>query len=434
MVSKRLIPVAIVGIIGALLIAGSCKGSNEVGDTLYKQQQLMYGVGMYIQSYHYSPKPFDDKFSKEVFQSYLGRKLDPDKSIFLQKNIDSLKVYELLLDDEIKGEVPIRFYPAAIQSFYNQVFIVEALTQKILSQPISFDEDESILLDRDSANFPLDEKDREELWRKRIKYQVLTRYYDLVKQREKANSTDSIKRKSDKQLEAEAREKVQKVMQRYFKRYHSSTTFTKTNQFSTYLNAICEAQDPHTQYMAPLDKADFDAQMSNKVTGIGAQLREDNGDIKIVSIVVGGPAWKSKKIQANDIITKVSTDKEPLIDLSGYELSDAIKLIRGVKGTKVNLEIKKALTKRLDTITLVREVINIDEATARSIIINHNNKRIGYLFLPEFYADFKDDNSRIARDVKTEIQKLKAEGIDGMIVDLRYNPGGSLFDVNQIIG
>lgn len=433
MISKKMLPVAAIIVIAGVLISGSCKGNNDK-DTLYKQQQLLVGVGIFMQRYHYSPKEYNDTYSQNVFNSYLGKKLDSDKSIFLKKDIDTLSKYKDLLDDELRGEIPLQFYPRAVNSFRKRVAEAQQVTNRLLKTPFDFKKEEYIVTDRDSLDFPANEQERDELWRQRVKYQVLSKYYDLVIAREKADAPDSIKKKTDVQLEKEAREKVQVAMDRYFKRFNP-TAFEQTKQFSTYLNAVCEEQDPHTSYMAPLDKADFDSEMGNKVIGIGAQLREENGEIKIVSVVVGGPAWKSKKVQANDVITKVSTGNEPLIDLTGYELTDAIKLIRGVEGSKVNLVLKKALSGVTDTVSLIREKINIEEAAARSVIINNQDKKIGYLFLPEFYADFYDkDGSRIARDVKTEVEKMKAEGIDGLIVDMRYNPGGSLFDVNQIIG
>lgn len=433
MLGKKLLPFVAIAIVGGVLISGSCKGNNEK-DTLYQQQQLLVGVGIFIQRYHYSPKPYDDTYSQNVFSSYLNKKLDTDKSIFLKIDIDSLSKYKNTLDDELRGERPLQFYPSAVNSFRIRVKEAQNITNKLLEKPFTFTADESLVIDRDSLDYPSTEAERDELWRKRIKFQVLSKYYDLVSQRDKKGAADSIKKKTDAQLEKEAREKVKVSMDRYFKRFNP-TAFEQTKQFSNYLNAVCEEQDPHTSYMAPLDKADFDSEMGNKVIGIGAQLKEENGEIKIVNVVVGGPAWKSKKVQANDVIMKVSTANDPLIDITGYEINDAIKLIRGVEGTKVNLVLKKAATNVYDTITLIREKINIEEAAARSVIINNNGKKIGYLYLPEFYADFYDkEGSRIAKDVKTEVEKLKSEGIDGLIIDLRYNPGGSLFDVNQIIG
>lgn len=433
MVGKKLLPFAIVAIITGILISGSCKGSDPK-DSLYQQQQLLVGVGIFMQRYHYSPKPYDDTYSQNVFNNYLSKKLDQDKTIFLQTDIDSLSKYKNLLDDELRGEAPLQFYLSAVNSFKTRVAEAKTTVGKLLEKPFTFTEEEIIQLDRDSLNYPANAAERDDLWRKKIKYQVLSKYYELISQRDKAESADSLKKKSDVALEKESREKVKVIMDRYFKRFNAGA-FEQTKQFSAYLNAICEEQDPHTAYMAPLDKADFDSEMGNKVIGIGAQLKEESGEIKIISVVVGGPAWKSKKVKANDVILKVSTGKDPFTDLEGYEINDAIKLIRGVEGTRVNLVLKKANTNVLDTISLTREKINIEEAAARSVIVNNNGKKIGYLYLPEFYADFYDkEGSRIAADVKTEVEKLKAESIDGLIVDLRYNPGGSLFDVNQIIG
>jgi carboxyl-terminal processing protease len=192
--------------------------------------------------------------------------------------------------------------------------------------------------------------------------------------------------------------------------------------------------DPHTTFFPPVEKRYFDEQMSGRFFGIGASLRPDDGTIKIATIVAGSPAWKSQQITVGDIVLKVGQGAEEPTDLTGFDTEDAVKLIRGKKGTEVRLTLKK-VDGSIKVVTMIREEIVTEETFARSVIINENNKKIGYIFLPEFYADWERPNgARCAIDVSREIIKLKEQGIDGIIMDLRNNGGGSLYDVVQMVG
>jgi carboxyl-terminal processing protease len=433
MMSKKALPVFALVLMGGILGALSCRGSNE-NDTLTRQQQLLVGLGMIIEQRHYSPKQIDDQFSQKIFDEFLSS-LDGEKNIFLQTDIAKLAVYKDQIDDEIHGRAAMKFYPTAIEIFQQRIAALKPLYHDILSKPFDFEKNQTFQPISDSLDYPADEAADKQAWFDRLKYRTLVAYNDLLSQKAKAKPTDSLSKKSDATLEKEARETVKSYYDRYFDKRFNPATFNATQQFSLFVNTITHEMDPHSDYMPPLDQREFNEEMSNRFYGIGAQLLEKNGAISIESVIAGGAAWKSKKINVGDIILKVATGDAPLVDLSGYEVTEAVKLIRGAKGSTVKLQIKKASDGTIETISLVREEVKLDQAAAKSLIINQNDNKIGYLSLPQFYADFQDDKgARSAVDVAKELKKLKESGIKGLIIDLRTNPGGSLADVNKMIG
>lgn len=234
-------------------------------------------------------------------------------------------------------------------------------------------------------------------------------------------------------LEADAREKVKKQMQRYFTTLKNHNTTDEL--FSTFVNAITSTMDPHSDYFAPIDQRSFNEAMSGSFYGIGAQLKEEDGKIKIASLVTGSPAWKSNEIVVNDEIIKIGEGKKEPVDVTGYAIVDAVKLIRGAtKGSEVRLTIRK-IDGTVKVVSLLRDEIKLDDTFAKSAVIKDGDKKIGYIYLPEFYIDFQKANgARCSDDVAKEIEKLKAEKVEGIIMDLRGNGGGSLPEVVRMVG
>jgi carboxyl-terminal processing protease len=222
-------------------------------------------------------------------------------------------------------------------------------------------------------------------------------------------------------------------MDRTFERY--KVKFDDDEKFDVFVNTITSMMDPYTEFMPPLDKRYFDEQLSGSFDGIGAQLGSEEGNIKIVAVLPGGPAQKSDQVDVGDIIVRVAQGSDSAVDLEGFDVTDAVKLIRGKKGTEVRLTLRKK-DGTLKTVSLIRDKIVQDETYVRSAVINQGNAKIGYIFLPEFYANFNDptDPHRSAVDVENEVKKLKAAHVDGIVIDLRNNGGGSLNDVVQIAG
>lgn len=429
--SKRFIPVILILTIASLFIHFQSQGNNENKDNpKVRHARILKNVGVLLEEGHYSPRKIDDAFSRDVLARFT-KDLDDDKSIFLQSDINSFKKFEKDIDDEIHGKELQSFYEIA--SVYNKRFNeVMGFYSSMLDKPFDFSVNEKILLDSDKNVYPKNEAERVEVWRKRLKYAVLTRYSDLLDEREKNKDKKDFVSKPDSTLEREARDQVRKQLGRYFSTRKNRET--EEEHFSTFVNAITGIMDPHTTYFPPIDLRSFNESMSGRFYGIGAQLKEEDGKIKIASLVSGGPAWKSGELMENDELIKVGQgDLEP-VDVTGYSVPDAVKLIRGSeKGTIVKLTVKR-MDGTIKVVSLVRDDIKLEDTYAKSAIINGEHK-IGYIYLPEFYADFERPNGpRCAVDVAREIEKLKAEKIEGIILDLRGNGGGSLYDVVQMAG
>lgn len=407
------------------------KAKDDTKDSYSKEDDLVSAIATILERKHFSPKDIDDKFSAKVFDKYFTT-LNPDKDVFLQSDIKSLEKYRTGLDEEIHGEQPLKFYKEAADLYLKRSDEVTALYKQLLSSPFDFTVKEKVQLDDDSVNFSVDENARKEMWRKRLKYMTLDRYTDLLDQRKRNMDDTAWNKKTDAQLEAEARKAVQTSLDRTFTR--QKLTFTETEQFSSFVNVITDLMDPHTEYFAPVAKREFDESMTGRFYGIGAQLKDDDGAIKIASLITGSPAWKSGQILVNDEIIKVAQGKDEPVDVRGYAVTDAVKLIRGTKGTEVKLTMKQA-DGTVKIVSIIRDEIVQDEQFARSAVINDNGKKIGYIYLPEFYADFeRPDGNRCSRDVAAEIIKLKKENVEGIVLDLRNNGGGSLPEVVDMVG
>lgn len=425
---KGLLLLAVVLFGGLFFAFRYTSGGTDV--VVSQRQRLLSAVGSLLESQHYSPKNINNDFSKKLFQKFLDE-LDGDKSFFIQSDITALQKYELTLDDEIKG-AEIRFAPAVGAIYEKRLTEVSALYKDILAQPFDFKKDEATMLDGGKSPYAANEAEQKDRWRKLLKYYTLERYVDLIEQREQNKGKKDFEVKTDAELEKEARDRVLKAMNKRFDRIKS--TVKEEQRFNTFINSVTSLMDPHTDYFAPVEKRSFDEQMSGRFYGIGAQLTEDDFGVKIASVQPGGAAWKSGELAVNDVILKVAQGTAEPVDVAGYATEDVVKLIRGNKGTEVRLTIKKS-DGTIKTIVMQRDEIVLDETFARSAVVNEGGEKIGYIWLPEFYADYERENgNRCSEDVAKEIIKLKKENIKGLVVDLRNNGGGSLYEVIQMVG
>jgi carboxyl-terminal processing protease len=431
MFSKKSLPVIALLLCAGLIVGFKSLGWGGGGTPPTKYEKILHNIGEMLSQIHYSPKKIDDSFSKEIFKKYLAEKIDQQKNIFLQSDIAQLKKFETRLDDEILGG-PVQFVPAVSEIYKKRILESEQLYKEFLSKPFDFTKDETVNFDPDDTNYPATMEEKKEAWRKRMKFLVLERYADLKDQREKNKGKEGQVAKTDADLEKEARDRVLKIMDRSYERLKRK--FDDEDSFNAYVNTITETMDPHTTFFPPVEKRYFDEQMSGRFFGIGASLREEDGNIKIATLLTGSPAWKSGEITAGDLIVKVAQGKEEPVDITGFMVEDAVKLIRGKKGTEVKLTIRKS-DGIIKTVSLIRDEIIQDETFAKSAVINTPKGKIGFIYLPEFYADF--DNPKGARcsdDVRKEVMRLKEQKVDGIIIDLRNNGGGSLYDVVQMVG
>jgi carboxyl-terminal processing protease len=427
-----------------------------------KDQVLVDLVTQAIERFHFSPIPIDDNFSSKVFDLYLKR-LDFNKRFFTQEDLKKLAPYRTKIDDEIKNQ-SIEFYSVTNEKFYQNIDKVRGYFTEILSKPFTFTSDETFETDGDKTEYPANDAALKESWYKSLKYQVMVRLMDMIDIQNKTIS-DSISKhkalneineetgkgvisddistqektklsqgpkKSVAELEAEARKRVLKLNDDWFKRLKQ---MSETDRFSVFLNAITSVFDPHTQYLAPLDKDDFNTRMSGQFEGIGAVLQATDSYVKVSSLVPGGPAWLQGGLKANDVILKVAQENQEPVDIADMPLQDVVKMIRGKKGTKVTLTVKK-LDGVIKPVTITRDVVILEETFAKSAVIDYPTGKIGYINLPGFYQDFNDpEHGRSsADDVAKEIDKLKNENVTGIILDLRNNGGGALVDAVKMGG
>lgn len=431
--TKRFFKVVLPLMVMALVILASYTYCHR--DT--KEQVLMQVVTQTLNMAHFNPLQINDEFSEKVFSLYVKR-MDFSKRFFTKEDLKRLETYKFKIDDEVRSE-NFEFYNLANSLYDAQFKLVKGYYQELLSKPFDFNTPETFETDADKADFAVNNERLKDLWRKSLKYQVLTRLNDMIdlqnKQKASKSKTDTAKVMTFAEMEADARNKVLKLYNDYFKRIEQSN---ETDKFSMFVNAVASVYDPHTQYLPPDDKANFDISISGQLEGIGAQLQESDGNIKIVSIVPGSPSWLQGDLQPNDLILKVGQQGQEPVDVVGMRLDDAVKLIRGKKGTKVTLTIKKFVDQTIKQVTLTRDVIIIEETFAKSAILSKpgTNDKFGYVYLPKFYTDFgQNENGRnCADDVAQELVKLKGEGVKGVILDLRENGGGSLPDAVRMAG
>lgn len=425
---KRL-PLLLMMLAGGIFVAFQTLGTEKTPPPS-KYERILQSVGEILVQGHFSPKDINDDFSKRVFNKYF-EELDPEKNIFLQEDIESLRKFEKRIDDEVKG-APVAFFLEVSKIFDQRVEEASKIYKEILSEPFDFTKDETYVTDSKKVPFAKSDSQRKDYWRKRLKYLALDRFVELQDIRDKNKGKDSFVVKTDAELEKEAREKVSKIMERMFDRYKAK--FNNDEKFAVFVNTVTQGMDPYTEFFPPVEKRYFDEQLSGRFSGIGASLQYDEGNIKIASLLTGSPAWKSQQIEVGDIIMKVAQGRDTAVELTGYVVEDAVKLIRGKKGTEVTLTLKKK-DGTLKNVSLVRDEIIQDETFARSAVIQEGTAKVGYIFLPEFYADFENPNgNRSAVDVAKEIVKLKEAKVDGIVIDLRNNGGGSLYDVVQMAG
>lgn len=428
--SKKFLPVVLVLTGASLFLAFQTQGRSGDDNPKLKYTKVLRNVGLLLEQGHYSPKKIDDAFSKLVLKKF-EEAMDDDRNIFFKSDIESFKKYETKIDDEIHG--------GELESFFtvNDVYLkrlteTSTLFKDILAKPFDYTKEESVELEQDKLDYPRSEADRKETWRKRLKYMSLARYVELQNDQEKNKDKKDFVAKADTTMEREARDAVRKQIDRFFttKKTHE----TVDENFSTFVNVITGSMDPHTNYLPPIDKRSFDESMSGSFFGIGAQLKEDDGKIKIASLITGMPAWKSGEIRIDDEIIKIAQGASEPVDVTGYAVTDAVKLIRGAtRGSEVRLTIKR-IDGSVKVISLKRDEIKLDDTFAKSAIINGDHK-IGYISLPEFYINFDDPNgAKCSEDVAKELQKLKAENVEGIIMDLRGNGGGSLPEVVKMAG
>ena len=416
-----------------VLAFGSCSFTTKVDDNPDKDKLLIQIITLALDQLHFEPKTVDDTFSKEIFEDYLEQ-VDPLKRYFLKSDIDDFKKYETEIDDQLKA-YDISFFNAVHERLIKRQEEAKAYYKEILEKPFDFSKDEEYNADYENLEYSKNKKQLKERWRQQLKFNTLSNYETLIEQQEndEAKEENTEAPKSLTELEEEARNETLKALDNYFTDYIED--MERKDWFAMYVNTIVEEYDPHTSYMAPVDKDRFDQQMSGKLEGIGARLQKKMDYIKIVELISGGPAWRDGQIEVGDVILKVRQgDEKEAVSIVGMRIDDAIKLIKGPKGTDVVLTMKK-VDGTIEDIKVTRDLVELEETYAKSSIVKKDDRIYGVINLPKFYVDFNDYKERnAASDIKLEIERLKEEGIEGLVLDLRNNGGGSLKTVVDMAG
>ncbi len=451
---------AIIAFLGAILTLGAFYPSENVP---YEEREavILHGVLNFIKQAHVNPKPIDDDFSKAVFKMYLER-IDNGKRFFIQEDINKLAVDETNIDNQVNAR-NLEFFDVSLELLDNAVARGERIfTDLITNHEFDFEKSEIIELDNDKKLWSKNEKELKDGWRMYLKYDIVQKYDRKKSKQEKAieaekedkleqefdksnstaNKNDGEKEtkkeplviKTDAELLAEAKEDTKENFQDYFERLND---LRRSDRFETYLGSITNYFDPHTDYFNPKEKQDFDINMGGKLEGIGARLSVEDDYTKVVSIIPGGPAHIGNELEVDDLILAVTQeDEQEATDIVGWRISDVVQKIRGKKGTVVKLTTKKKDGTIVD-ILIERDRVIIDQSFARSVLLDlpGTANNIGYIKLPKFYSSFEnEDGNSCAKDVAKEIEKLKGENVNGIILDLRNNTGGSLSDVVDMTG
>ncbi len=389
---------------------------------------------------HFNPKAIDDEFSKEAFETFL-KYIDYGKRFLTQEDIDAVQQYELLIDDQAKMR-DLTFFNASMDRLDAGFAKSKLFYEKIIKEDLAEDAEGMIELDSDKKEWASNDAELEEYWRRSLTYDYISDIYELRKAQEDSDeavvvSDEDLAEEDAKLTEEEIRTKAkEKVEERWDKFFERMSKLRRSDRFESYLNTFTHIFDPHTDYYNPKEKQDFDINMGGKLEGIGARLSSEGEYIKVVDIIPGGPAWKGKELEVDDKIVSVMQDGEEPVNVVGWRTDDAVQLIRGKKGTIVHLKVKKK-DGTTPSIRIEREEVIIDASFARSVIIDipETVENIGYIKLPKFYSSFerKGGNS-CAEDIKVELEKLTAQNVNGIILDLRNNGGGSLNDVVKMSG
>ena len=436
-----------------LVAVASCSFTNKSFDNDDKDKLLLDLITYVLEKGHYEPKEINDDFSVSIFQDFIDI-IDPTKRYFLESDIQEFEQYKFQIDDQIKN-TDITFFNIVYDRLMKRMEEAKDIYKEVLSTPFDYNVNETINIEYDEVPFAASKADLKERWRKQLKYATMATYdgklsrsaakpakeklvvdvdgktVEVESDTFKETEETSDKPMSPKEAELASRESTRKTLDEFF---DFVKDLERKDWFVQYINTIVDEFDPHTYYFAPDDKDKFDMSMSGKFEGIGARLQKKPEGAKIVEIISGGPVWRDQRLEVGDEITKVGQNGEEPINIVGMRLEDAIKLIKGPEGTVVDLTVRK-VDGSIEVISLTRDVVELEESYAKSANVIKEDQKFGLINLPKFYVDFDDYSKRnAASDVAKEVERLKEEGAEGLILDLRDNGGGSLKTVVEMAG
>ena len=434
-------------IIPMLILIGLLFGFTIANKPDPEKDKILVGLVRYaLKQGHYQPHLIDDAFSEKVFTDFIDA-LDPYKRFFLQSDIDEFSAFRNIIDDQIKSE-DLSFYNAVMNRFKIRVKESQAYYREILSKPFDFDGDGEFDVDYDKKGYAANEAELIKNWQLQLKVSTLSRLHEKIELQETMSNTKSAdkseafnseddetdnkkEKKSFHELEIESRSATEKSLDDL---YTLMGELDDTDWFAVFVNTLTTQFDPHTNYFAPKDKKRFDQTMAGKLEGIGARLQKRDDYTRVAELISGGPAWRGGELEVGDLILKVGQGQEPPVDIVGMRLDDAIEFIKGKKGTEVRLTVKK-IDGSIEVISIIRDIVELEETFVKSSVVEVDDRKFGVINLPKFYIDFNERNFRnSATDMEKEIARLKEENVEGLLIDLRNNGGGSLKTAIEISG
>lgn len=410
----------------------SCNSISKNFESDDKDSLVIQLITYVLDQAHYLDIEIGDDFSEKVFYSFLEN-IDPYKRYLYQSDIDILSKYKYEIDDSF-NQPNLEFFNLAYEILIQRINESKQISQEVLSKPFDFQLEETFNFDIEELQYVNSRIDLVERWRKLMKVYLIENYHDEIKEDERTFKKDStFKLRSYSKIEIETREILNETMADYF--VIMEEEFQRQHWFSIYLNSFVSQYDPNTSYLDPEDRDRFNIDMSGNYAGIGAVLRKKVDKIEITELISGGPAWRNNSLEKGDVILKVrqENDSEP-VSIVGYRLADAVKLIKGEKGTNVFLTIKK-VDGTVNEISIERDIVLLEETYIKSSLVEKDGNNYGIINIPKFYIDFENqDNRDAAKDLKIEINRLKEQGVQGLVIDLRNNGGGSLKTVVDMAG
>lgn len=437
MTCKRTLGLCLAVLLFISSLAGASLPKQDTGYLKNKAKLLSYILGEQLQKNHFSHKPIDDNLSREAFSLYL-KQVDPRKQFFLQKDIDELQHFSLKIDDEMRNG-RILFPLVAEELLKARVMTVQKFMEEFARQEFDLNKKDFIESDPKKLAYCTSDDELRERWQKTMQYQIVSQFLnqDAINEAKKGiEQKKDTPPKTEKELRKEAKEKVLKanreLLERMIKR-------EPKDLYDRYFSIVARAFDPHTDFMPPMEKEDFDIHMRGSLEGIGAELQEEDGFIKVKRIIPGGAASRQKELNAHDVILMVAQGKEDPVDITDMRINEAVRLIRGPKGSEVRLTVKK-VDGQTTIISIIRDVVQLDETFVKSALLpGGKDEAFGYIKIPTFYRDFQEgshgsDGRNVTDDVKKALQTINRSKTQGLIIDLRNNGGGALVDAVKIAG
>lgn len=415
-----------------MMCLASCSFISKDFETEDKDGLVIQLITYVLDQAHYLDKEIDDNFSEEVFETFIEN-IDPYKRYFYASDYKDFSKYKFSIDDSFKNP-DLTFFNLVHDRFINRISETKSIYKKILSTPFDFTKQEQFNLDIDEMEYVNNESELYDRWRRLLKIYVIENYHDEIKDDQRKFEKDStFLIRSNAEIEETVRLDLSQTMDESYRVLQEE--LQRQDWFSIYINSFVSQYDPNTSYLDPDSRDRFDVDISGNYAGIGAMLRKKIDKVEITEIISGGPAWRDNSLEKGDAILKVrQEDEDEAVSILGMRLSDAVKLIKGEKGTNVYLTVKK-VDGSVSEISIKRDIVLLEETYIKSSIVSKNNLKYGVINIPKFYIDFDNQSNRdAAKDLRLEINRLKEEGVKGLVIDLRNNGGGSLKTVVDMAG